>query len=662
MTEHGRLFSPLQVGRFQLPNRVVMPSMGTNMADSKGRVTQAMLDYYQARAAGRPGLMVVEAACVHPSGRVIERHFMNHDESSVEDMSRLAQAVKGDGQVAILQIIHGGRNSHPRLVGELLAPSPLRGPTSKSTPRGMTLLEIEAMVDCFARAAERAVRAGFDGVEVHGAHEYLVHQFLTPYCNQRLDAYGGSGEGRLRFAREVVQAVRAAMGPDAILAFRLSGDDHVKGGLAAADAARIAAVLERDGVDLFSVTGGVYETPHMVVPPLPMEAGTHMAAAAEVKKAVSVPVAGVGRVHTAAAAESFLDRVDLVACGRAFLADPLWLEKTRRGETALVRPCIGCNQGCIDRVLEGLPITCVANPWLGLEGSAAAAEPAAEPARVTVVGGGLSGMEAARALGELGHAVVLFEASPELGGQVRLASLPPGKAEFMHLVEFYLTALSLLPNVEVRLGSKATVKAVCQTTPQAVVVASGSRSILPSLPGVQTAPVVSARQVLSGAAEVGKRVAVLGGGNLGSEVAHLLASRGHEVCIIELGLSIGADLGPARRYLLRRELGQYKIKRYVRARVRRLFTDQVSFLHAAPDGSRQPVYVGPLDTFVSALGARPEEELYLALEGKVPHLYLVGDALSPARMGDATAEGARAALEIHGLAMRGELAPPADKC
>lgn len=658
MAAYEKLFSPIQVGGQRLANRVIMPSMGSNLADGQGRVTQAMIDYYRARAEGGPGLIVVEAACVHPSGRVIDRNFMATDDEAVEGMFRLAAAIQEKGVKAILQLIHGGRNSHPRLVGEALAPSALRGPTSHTTPRAMTVIEIEAMVEAFARAARRALAAGFDGVEVHAAHEYLVHEFLSPYCNKRQDAYGGDLERRCRFAREVAQAVRRAIGTEAILSFRLSGDDHVSGGLEPAQAAEIAGLLQEDGVDLLSITGGVYETPHMVVPPTPSPWGTHLAAARVVKQVVRVPVAGVGRIRSAAEAEKALDGLDLVAVGRAFLADPFWLRNAAQGREAFSRPCIGCNQGCIDRVLQGAPISCVANPWVGLESQFAAQQPAAEPATVVVVGAGLAGLEAARTLGELGHRVVLFEASEALGGQLRLAALPPGKEEFQGLVDYYAQALGELDTVELRLGSKATVAAVCEIKPQAVVIATGSEPMLPDLPGVSEAPLVTAREVLSGQAAVGQRVAVLGGGNLGSEVAHFLAQRGHEVCIIELGLGIGNDLGPARRYYLRRELMKYKVRRYVRAKVRRLFADRVSFLHTQPDGTRELTFVEPLDTFVSAMGAKPNEKLFLALEPKVEAIYLIGDALSPAGMGQASSEGARVALTIHGLAQEGALPRP----
>ena len=660
MAAFEKLLSSVKVGSHTLPNRVIMPSMGSNLADGQGQVTPAMLAYYRARAAGRPGLLVVEAACVHHSGKVIDRNFMAHDDSLLEGMTKLASVVREQGSVPILQLIHGGRNAHPRLVGEAMAPSALRGPTSHSTPRAMTVIEIEAMVQAFARAAWRAMKAGFAGVEIHGAHEYLVHEFLTPYANKRQDGYGGDLEHRARFALEVIKAVRVAAGPEAIISFRLSGNDHVAGGMGPADAAATAKLLAPAGVDIISVTGGVYETPSMVVPPTPMPSGTHVDAARQVKAAVEVPVAGVGRIRNAAEAEAALDGLDMVAVGRAFLADPNWLNQAAAGNTNGVRPCIGCNQGCIDKVLYGAPISCVSNPWVGLELQAEQLKPAANPATAVVVGGGLAGMEAACTLGRLGHKVVLFEATDELGGQLRLACLPPGKDEFRGLIDYYRQALSELPNVEIRLGAKATVGEVCKINPSAVVVAAGSEPILPDLPGAGDAPLVNARQVLAGEVPVGHKVAVMGGGNLGSEVAHYLASRGHDVCIIELGLGIGNDLGPARRYHLRRELGKYKVRRYIRAKVRRLFKNKVSFLHTRPDGSRQLTYVEPVDTFVSAMGAKPNEQIFLALEPKVSAIFLVGDAMSPAGMGQATSEGVRAALEIHRLAGEGSLdAPPA---
>ncbi|MBU1275017.1 MAG: NAD(P)/FAD-dependent oxidoreductase [Proteobacteria bacterium] len=660
MAAFEKLFSSVKVGSHTLPNRVMMPSMGSNLANSQGQVTPAMLAYYRARAGGRPGLLVVEAACVHPSGKVIDRNFMAHEDSLIPGMTRLAKAIKEQGTAPILQLIHGGRNAHPRLVGEALAPSALRGPTAHATPRAMTVIEIEAMVQAFARAAWRAMNAGFVGVEIHGAHEYLVHEFLTPYANKRQDAYGGDLERRARFAVEVIQAVRVAAGPEAIISFRLSGDDHVAGGMGPSEAAATAKLLVPAGVDIISVTGGVYETPSMVVPPTPMPSGTHVKAARQVKKAVDIPVAGVGRIRNAAEAEAALEGLDLVAVGRAFLADPSWLTRAEAGDGAGIRPCIGCNQGCIDKVLSGAPISCVSNPWVGLEQQAEELKPAGDPATVAVVGGGLAGMEAACTLGRLGHRVVLFESSGELGGQVRLASLPPGKGEFMGMIDFYRQALDDLPGVDIRLGKKATVGEVCKIKPDAVIVAAGSEPILPDLPGADEAALVNARQVLAGEVPVGQKVAVLGGGNLGSEVAHYLAERGHDVCIIELGLGIGNDLGPARRYHLRRELGRYKVRRYIRAKVRRLFKDKVCFLHARPDGSRQLTYVEPVDTFVSAMGAKPNEKIFLALEPKVSAIFLVGDALSPAGMGQATSEGVRAALEIHRLAGEGALkAPPA---
>ena len=466
MAAFEKLLSSVKVGSHTLPNRVIMPSMGSNLADGQGQVTPAMLAYYRARAAGRPALLVVEAACVHHSGKVIDRNFMAHDDSLLEGMTKLASVVREQGSLPILQLIHGGRNAHPRLVGEAMAPSALRGPTSHSTPRAMTVIEIEAMVQAFARAAWRAMKAGFAGVEIHGAHEYLVHEFLTPYANKRQDGYGGDLEHRARFALEVIKAVRTAAGPEAIISFRLSGNDHVAGGMGPADAAATAKLLAPAGVDIISVTGGVYETPSMVVPPTPMPPGTHVDAARQVKAVVDVPVAGVGRIRNAAEAEAALDGLDMVAVGRAFLADPDWLNQAAAGRTSGVRPCIGCNQGCIDKVLYGAPHKLRVQPLGGPGASGRTDQTGSQPGH-RGGGGGRFGRH-----GDGPHPGAVGAQSGAVRGHRRVGrpvapGLPAAGQGRVPGLDSIITARPFprLPGVEIRLGTKATVGSVCKINP-----------------------------------------------------------------------------------------------------------------------------------------------------------------------------------------------------
>ncbi|MBU1740871.1 MAG: NADH:flavin oxidoreductase, partial [Proteobacteria bacterium] len=285
MSVYQTLFSPFQLGRLELRNRIVMPPMGTNLATRRGEVTDRMIDYYVDRAEGGPGLIVVEGTAVHASGRAYPLMLDLGRDELIEGFARLAAAIHDQGAAVILQLFHGGRHTDTRVSGRTpLAPSPIRGPVGRITPEEMSLDQIELMVEAFGRAAERAVEAGFDGVEIHGAHEYLVHQFISPYCNQRTDAYGGSADNRLRFALEIVRRIKHNF-HDIILSFRFNANDYVAGGLGLEDTPALAQKLVEAGVDLLSVTGGVFETPHLLIPPLPVAHGTHLPLARAIKAA-----------------------------------------------------------------------------------------------------------------------------------------------------------------------------------------------------------------------------------------------------------------------------------------------------------------------------------------------------------------------------------------
>lgn len=646
MTPYRLLFQPLKLGRLTIKNRIVMSPMGTNLADRQGQVTEALLDYYAERARGGVGLIVVEGTTVHPSGHGFPFQLSASSDEHTKGLSRLAKAIKAAGAAALLQLHHGGRNTDPRISGRPpLAPSALRSPVGRVTPEEMSLDQIELMIEAFGRAAERAYEAGFDGVEVHGAHEYLIHQFLSPYCNQRQDQYGGSLERRLRFALEVVARIRKKL-KGAILSFRLNGADHVPGGLDIKEAIYIAKKLTQVGVDLISVTGGVYETPHLIIPPLPIEHGTHLDLAGQIKKAIDRPVAGVGRINSPALAELALKRgqVDLVACGRAFLADPDWPLKARDGDWRAIRRCVGCNQGCIDNFFAEKPITCLYNPAAGREAELTI-RPAKRTGKVVVVGAGPAGLEAARTLDLLGFSVVIFEKSDQIGGQVRLAARPPGKVEFLEIIKFYQEALRR-SRVELRLETEAEVETILAENPVAVVVATGSVPLVPDIPGIDNPSVVTAHQVLEDRVEVGQNVVILGGGNIGLETAVYLASRKKQVTLVEMGQQVGQDLGPARRYLVMRLLRDLKVKRLVRCKIRRIHPGRVSYVRQETDGRRSHQELTGVETFVNAMGLRPLDQLALKLENHHERVFLVGDALSPGKILEAASEGARAALQI----------------
>ncbi len=350
------LFTPLDLGPFTIRNRIVMPALGTNFATRDGEVTPRLIDHYGARAQGGAGMIIVEGSAAHYSGRGFQFMLSIDRDDLVPGLTQLAEAIHLGGAHALIQLHHGGRNTNSRISGvQPIAPSAARSPVGGETPRAMTGAEIQDMVEHFADAAMRAKKAGFDGVEIHGAHEYLVSQFMSPYSNFRHDRYGGSAKKRIRFALEIVRRVREEVGPNFLISFRISGDEYVPKGMKVKDSIFAARELVNAGVDVIGVSGGVYETPHLIISPMPLGPGVHIPSAEVIKREVSVPVIGVGRINTPEFAEKVLaeGKADLVAMGRAFVADSEWPVKAREERSNEIRRCIGCNQGCIDYLMAG---------------------------------------------------------------------------------------------------------------------------------------------------------------------------------------------------------------------------------------------------------------------------------------------------------------------
>ena len=641
------LFSPIDLGPFSIRNRIVMPALGTNLASRRGEVTPQLLEHYRARARGGAGMIIVEGTSVHFSGRGFPFQLNVDHDDLIPGLRELTEAVHNEGARILIQLHHGGRNTDSRISGvQPIAPSAVRSPVGVETPRAMSAAEIENMIDTFASSAVRAKKAGFDGVEVHGAHEYLVSQFMSPYSNFRRDRYGGSPARRLRFAREIVQCIRAETGPDFLISFRISGDEYVPKGMHIKDSIAAAKSLVNAGVDVIDVSGGVYETPHLIISPMVLKQGVHIHLSEQMKKEIKVPVIGVGRINTPGFAERVLseNKADLVAMGRAFVSDPEWPRKTREGRTQEIRRCLGCNQGCIDFLMAGRPITCTYNPSVGRDKEYAIVK-TSHPKRVAVLGGGPAGLEAARVMSRMGHEVILYEESDRLGGQVVLAGMLPGKRDFHHVITYYENTLKRL-DVTIRLGEKVDSEGVLAQKPDVVIVATGSVTMIPDIPGIENPNVLSVRQVLMDGKEVGKHVVVLGGGNTGSEIAEHLSQRGHTVSILEMGNKIAADIGPARRYLLMRRLRENKVRNYLLCRIKSLHPDRVLYIRQTADGHRSLRELAGVDTFVNALGMRARDDLARELAGRVEKLFVIGDALHPGKILDAVAEGAAIARMI----------------
>jgi 2,4-dienoyl-CoA reductase-like NADH-dependent reductase (Old Yellow Enzyme family)/thioredoxin reductase len=640
MASFETLFSPFPVANLRLKNRILMAAMGNNFSHGDGTVSDRAIAYYAARARGGAGLIITETSPVNLSGRHRTRGICAYDDSFLPGLRRLADAVHGEGGAMALQLHHAGRLADPDISGgPALAPSPIARTRGGPVPKEMSLEEIGKTIADFASAARRAQRAGFDAVEVHGAHGYLIHQFFSPRLNRRKDVYGGSSENRGRLALEVLRRVRKEVGEAFPVIFRLSAQEYVEGGYLLEEAVDWAVEAERAGASALHVSGGTTESlagSARVIPPMVFPEGFHLPLAAAIKQRVRIPVIAVGRLGSPEVAEQVLREgaADLVAAGRAFLCDPDWPRKALQGEADRIRPCVACNH-CIWRLFQQEDLTCFQNALLGNE-YRYRLDPAEKAKRVLVIGGGPGGLEAARVARKRGHRVTLWEKSSSLGGQMRLASIPPHKQTFRRALDWLIREVER-EGIEVRLSTEGDSSNIPGEKADGVILAAGARPIFPETfcgPKVMTA-----WEVLAGK-ETGKEVLILGGGMVGMETAEFLSSKGCRVTVVEMLPKPAADMEGTTRALLLERLPASGIEVKLSTKV-----EQVRGGLVWVEGEGGKVCL-EAETIVLALGAQANKEIRQALEGKVSPLLPVGDCLEPRRAREAIHEGFAAAMII----------------
>ena len=617
-----------------------MAPMEKNLAGADGGVTQRYIDYCEAHARGGAALVLLESMYVDQAGRNHRYQLGLHDDDLVEGYRHLVKACHRQGALVGAELQFAGRETSSRVTGlQPVAPSPVpcRVLTGGEMPRELTITEIRTIVGRFAEAARRAIAASFDVVEVHGAHGYLVGQFLSPYTNRRRDAYGGDLAGRLRFPLEVIAAVREAIGPDVPLLYRLSTDEKVEGGLTLADACEIAPHLERAGVDLLDVSAGIYESAVWIVQPMEMPPACLAPLARELRRCVRIPVSVAGRISDPAVAERVLEAgdADFVTLGRALHADPDLPAKAAGGRLDEICPCVACLK-CSDLLGQDAAVLCLANTRTGREREYAIT-PAARPRRLVVVGAGPAGLEAARVLALRGHSVTVLERAAEPGGQLLLARAVAGRHELSGLAA-YLAAAVTRAGGELRLGVEATPDVVLRERPDAVVLATGARPGRPTTPGVLDAPAVNPFDVLRRPASV-RRALVIGGGLLGVGVAHVLAARGADVMLAEASDELASEIGLRPRW-------QHVADLRARPNVAIHLGTTVEAL--VGDGARLrsheagPFDAGPFDLVVPTRPLIAASELgdRLAALPDAPPLYVIGDCAQPRTAFEAMQEGA----------------------
>ena len=582
-------------------------------------------------------MILIEATSVNPKAVSREYGLALHDERFIPGLQGLVQQVKGFGAACGIQLNHGGRIGPMKVnfdgsfsesgrEGPAYAASALPHPRTGILTREMTEEQLNEISDYFRSAAARARQAGFDCVEIHGGHGYLLNEFLSPYTNKRKDRFGGDLEGRSRFPLQVVRSVKDALGSEVVLSYRISAVEFVEGGLDLADVISFAKRLESQGVQIIHLSAGLNETlsaMNRVIPPMSYPRGTLVQYTRIIKENVRIPVIAVQRINTPELAEQIVAEkgADLVATGRALIADPHWPMKAREGRTDEIRRCIACNQGCMERVVMEQSLSCLYNPEVGEEGIAHPLP--AKKKRVAVLGGGVAGMEAAYVLATRGHEVALMEKKDRLGGSARLGSIPEPKREFRGVVEFLETQLQKL-GVRIAFNQEG----LKQDQFDDIVVAIGANPRLPTQKKVMRYRVLLAGDVLQRQGkDLGDSIIVLGGGSVGIETAEYLRMLGKEVTVIEMLDRICGDLGPLNRVNLVERISGSGIKIFLNTSVLELTEEGIRVLKEGKEH-----VLDPPDSVVIAMGARASARQPAGVEGQV---HYIGDCRKPGNAMDA---------------------------
>jgi len=637
------LFSPARIGKLKFKNRLLMPPMVRNYADDKGLVTPRYVAHIASIAKGGVGGLILEASFIRQDGRGFGNELGLHSDKVIPGLKRLVKAAHA-GKAAIgIQVYHAGRQTNSATTGtKPVAPSPLADPVKNEVPRQLTPAEIQDLVKAYAAGARRAKKAGMDFIELHGAHGYLITQFLSPFTNKRKDAYGGTADNRFRFLAEVFAAARKAVGRDFPIIVRLSGDELVAGGLRLKDTVAIAKKLEKFGADALHISAGNYASyaqglmiSPMAVPDAPL---AHLAKG--VRSAVGIPVITVDKIRTPELAEKLLRNktADFIAIGRSLLADPNWPIKAKSGKADEINHCVACNQGCISRLFADQDVWCTVNPACGRETKFAKPR-SGKPKKVLVAGGGPAGLEAALVAAKRGHKVTVYEASTKLGGQLHAAAAAPYRKDWRMVFE-HLVGELMRRKVTLKLGTALTPEIAAAEKADAVIVATGAQPVRPSIPGITGENVITSRDLLEGRAKAKGSVIVAGGGCAGAQTAEYLAQKGHRVTIVEMADGIATEAPIDERILLLGRLKKAGVKTLLKTKISDISSGGITV-----ETAKGPSIV-PAQTVVVCLGSRGETGLAESLKPVVKQVVTVGDALKARRVTDAVLEGALAALSL----------------
>ncbi len=629
------LFEPFTIKGRNLKNRIVMPGLASFLIEDDGSINDKTVEHYRGRASGGPAMVIVEACAVSPEGIVSPHQARIFDDRFIEGLSRIARVMKAEGALPAVQIHHGGRQTSSRVIKRKpFAPSNLPCPTISGEVEPLSVEGIQDIIGKFGDAAVRAVQAGFELIEIHGAHGYLINQFISKFSNIRDDAYGGDTTRRARFAVDVVREVRRRVGEDFPLSFKISAQEFVPGGLSVEESIEILKLLVAAGIDIVQVSAGNDATPEWICQPMFMEKACLADSAATIKKALRIPVMAVGRINDPLLADALIrdGKADLVCMGRGLLADPEMPKKAQQGKLDDIRICIACNT-CMESIFRKGRVECLVNPTLGRE-KEMEIRPAEKRKKVLIVGGGPGGLHAGWVAAIRGHEVHLYEKQSRLGGQLNLGSVTRYKKEILSLIEFHKKQVEKA-GIRIHLNTEVTLETIKREKPDAVILSTGATPLLPNVPGIEKSIVVGLQEVLNGAPPEKRKAVVVGGGATGCEVAHHLAEHGSSVTLVEQLPKIALNLESITRKVLLKELRERGVGFLTGRKLSRV--EEAGVVVTAEDGTESFIEA---DAVVIAIGNKPDNSLYEQIQSLGIPLYQIGDCLEPRSAKAAISEAA----------------------